>query len=69
MNATMIGALAGAAFGLVNFIALRMLASRVEADASSPEKRRSASILRLVALADLLIFPILGFFLGPIVLG
>jgi len=65
----MIGALAGAAFGLVNFAILRAVAGRMEGDKPTAETRRTAGILRMVAMADLIVFPVLGFFLGPMVLA
>ncbi|MGD9784186.1 MAG: hypothetical protein AB7E80_09855 [Hyphomicrobiaceae bacterium] len=69
MSPEMTGALAGAAFGLVNFAILRMVASRAENDKSNPKAKQAGGILRMVALADLIVFPVLGYFLGPIVLA
>ena len=63
-----IGLLAGAVFGLVNFAILRSVAARSEGMSPTPEKRRGAGIIRLVAWIDLIVFPLVGYFVAPMVL-
>jgi hypothetical protein len=64
----MTGALIGAALGLAGYVVIRMAASQIEGLRPSPEQRRRADILRAVGLADLLVFPIIGYFAAPLVL-
>jgi hypothetical protein len=71
MSAAQIGGMIGAAIGLANFVGLRWLADRIDSgrdpgDGRGPGK---ANILRMVAIADLIVFPLLGYFVGPLVAG
>ncbi|MEQ8825619.1 MAG: hypothetical protein RIC14_14730 [Filomicrobium sp.] len=68
MSNAMIGALVGAVLGLVAYGAIRSVAAKLDQD-GSPEKKRTADLFRMVALADLLAFPIAGYFVGPVVLN
>ena len=68
MTPQMIGLLAGAAFGLVNFAILRQVAARMEGNTPTPEQRRSAGILRMVGFADLIVLPLLGYYIVPMVM-
>ncbi|MEO0792410.1 MAG: hypothetical protein AAFY27_07690 [Pseudomonadota bacterium] len=77
----MAGGVAGLLFGIVNFIALRYAADHVEGGKLSygrssygrPDDGRPgdgggvARILRVVALVDLGVFPVLGYALGPLI--
>jgi hypothetical protein len=64
----MSGAWFGAALGLVSFAALRWVAARVEQDKPDAQTKQSAGIVRMVAFADLMLFPIIGYVVGPLVL-
>ncbi len=65
----MTGLFIGAFFGVANFAILRWMASRTETQMQGADGRRRAGILRIAALADLVVFPALGYLLGPIVLA
>ena len=64
----MIGGVAGAVLGLVNFFLLQWVAEQVELGKARSQQAGSARILRLVAWADLAVFPVLAYVLGPMVL-
>ena len=68
MSPAMTGALLGFAIGFIGFVMLRIVANRIESTAATEEPKRTAGIMRMVALADWLIFTVLGFFLGPMFL-
>ena len=67
LSPAMIGALIGAIFGITGYIALRVLADRVENMRDAENPKTSARVLRIAALIDLVIFPVAGFIVGPIV--
>jgi len=56
------GALVGLGMGVVGFIALRVLARRVEL-------AETKTALNLAAIVDLALFPVLGAFLGGLITG
>jgi hypothetical protein len=68
MSPAIAGALVGAALGLANLIVLSRLAESIELKAKSAEQKGRAGIVRAVAWADLLVFPVVGYFVGPMVL-
>ena len=65
MNPAMSGALIGFAIGFMGFVSLRIVANRIEEKGVTPEPKKTAAVIRIVALADWLLFTVLGFFLGP----
>ncbi len=65
MSPAMTGAIIGFVIGFMGFISLRIVANRIEEKAVTPEPKKTAAIVRIVALADWLLFTVLGFFLGP----
>ena len=69
MSPDMTGLAIGVFFGVANFLILRWMASRTEAQMPSQDGRRRAGILRMASFADLVVFPVLGYVLGPIVLA
>ena len=76
MSAAQIGGMIGAVIGLANFVGLRWLADRIDAGQAPGEQAAGsgrgvskANILRMVAIADLIVFPLLGYFVGPLVAG
>ena len=67
MTPAMTGALLGFAVGFMGFVSLRIVANRIEEKGVTPEPQKTAAVIRMVALADWLLFTVLGFFLGPLV--
>jgi len=65
----MIGAWVGAGLGLASFAALRWVAARLEEGKVHAQQARSAGIIRLAAFADLMLFPVIGYVLGPMALS
>lgn len=65
MSPAMTGTLLGFAVGFVGFVMLRIVANRIETTGATAEPAKTAAIMRMAALADWLIFTLLGFFLGP----
>ena len=68
LNPAMIGALVGAILGFIGFISLRAVADRVETSAEANDPKTAASVLRIAAIGDLILFPVVGYFVGPLVL-
>jgi hypothetical protein len=66
MNAAWAGALIGAVLGLVSYAAIRWAAARVEQNGEVQQKQ-SAGLMRAAAIADLMLFPVIGYFVGPMV--
>ncbi|MEM7750267.1 MAG: hypothetical protein AAF346_18605 [Pseudomonadota bacterium] len=66
MSPAMTGALIGFVIGFMGFVSLRIVANRIETKSVTPEPKKTAAVIRIVALADWLLFTVLGFFLGPI---
>jgi hypothetical protein len=62
MSAAVIGALVGLAIAIVDLVLLRMLASRVQL----PETKR---VLTVTGLSQLVLLPLVGFFIGPLLIG
>lgn len=69
LSPAIIGALVGAVLGFAGFISLRMVADRVELNKDATDPKTAAQVLRIAAIGDLIIFPVVGFFVGPMVLG
>lgn len=65
MSSALAGGIVGLVFGLLQFFALSKVADRLALD---PKSANTARIIRAVTWFDLLLFPIIGYFLGPIVL-
>ena len=68
MSAEMAGALVGAALGLASYSVIQRIAERIEAGRTGPDAARTAGLLRSLAAVDLMVFPIIGYFVGPLVL-
>jgi hypothetical protein len=67
MSAAMTGALAGAALGLIGFGVLRHAAD-VQERQRGVHARRTAGILRMAALVDLILLPIVGYYAAALLL-
>ena len=68
MTPQMLGLLAGAALALIKFGIVRQVAARRESGMPPPEQRRSAGMRRVVGYADLIVFPLLGYYVVPMVM-
>jgi hypothetical protein len=69
LSPALTGAWIGAALGLLSFAVLRWAATRMEGHDADEHKKRSASLIRMTALADLMLFPVIGYVAGPMVLN
>ncbi len=69
LSPAILGALVGLVAGLSGFITLRMLATRIETSTDSKDPVATARVLRIAAFVDLLIFPIAGYVIAPMVAG
>jgi hypothetical protein len=65
MTGSLIGLAVGLAIGLAQYVALQKVASAMKPQ-NDAATTKSQDLLRLIAKADLVIFPLLGFFLTPI---
>ncbi len=62
MSVSLIGALIGLVIGVADFLVLRLVADRVE----MPETKR---VLTLAGLAQVVILPVAGWLLAPMLFG
>lgn len=69
MSPHVIGAIVGFVVGLMGFLFIRLAAYRVETKGVGPEPVKTAGMLRIVAIADLVLFTVLGFFVGPMIVS
>lgn len=67
MSPEVMGAYAGAAFGALSFFTLWRVAAALEKNAKSREQMRPVGILKALALIDIVAFPVIGYFIGPMV--
>ncbi len=73
MSPSMMGVVVGVIFGGISYFVVRMIADNIETakrseDSKPDERRKTAEILRKVAGFDLLVFPVIGYFVGPYIL-
>ncbi len=69
MSPNMIGAIVGFIVGLSGYLFIRLAARRVEDKGVTAEPSKTAQMLRLVALLDLIIFTVAGWFIGPMIVA
>lgn len=62
------GAGAGLLFGVISYITLATVADKMAQDRGDAEKQRHAKILKMVARFEILLFTIVGYFVGPMIL-
>ena len=62
MSASVIGALVGLAIAAVDYLLLRLLASRVDLD----DTKR---VLKITGISQFVLLPIVGWFAGPLIVG
>ena|GEM_PF-5548487 len=60
-----IGLLFGLAVAMVNYVLMTMLANRLAADRTAKNGARTVLLIKRVAIADLFLFPLLGYILAP----
>ena len=68
MTPGQIGLLFGLAVAVVNYALMSKLASRLAVDKTAKNGARTARLIKLVAIADLFLFPFLGYVLAPTVM-
>ena len=68
MSPNIAGALVGFVVGLMGYLAIRLVASRIEQNGATAEPSRTAGLLRMVALADFILFIVLGYIVGPMII-
>lgn len=69
MSPNVIGLFIGSAIGVIGYFLLRWLAGYAEARARTPEQRRIGGVFRVFAYAALVLGPLKGYFVTPMVLG
>ena len=69
MSPNLVGALVGFIVGLMGFLFIRLAASRVESKGVTAEPQKAAQMLRLVAVVDLILFTVIGYFVGPMIVS
>jgi hypothetical protein len=69
MSPNMVGAVIGFVVGFLGYVSIRMVANRVESQGVGEDPERAASMLRMVAIFDFLFFIVLGYFVGPMIVG
>jgi ABC-type lipoprotein release transport system permease subunit len=62
MSTALVGALVGLAIGLAAFLSISAVAARVE-------REDTKKVLRVAGLVDLVLFPVAGWFLAPMLMG
>ncbi|GEM_PF-1347566 len=62
MNGMYWGAIVGLVIGVADFVAMRLLANRVELE-------ETKTALRLAAIVNLALFPVVGAFVGGLMVG
>ncbi len=65
LSPALAGALIGAVIGISSYIGLRVLADRIETMRDAKDPQNSARAIRIAALIDLVISPVAGFVVGP----
>ena len=68
LGPAMTGGLAGLLFGIVSFVTLQTVGSAIERQ-NKLQSATTGKVLKMVGLVELFLFPALGYYLGPIVLG
>jgi hypothetical protein len=69
MSPNMVGAVIGFFVGFLGYVMIRMVANRVESQGIGNEPKKTAGVLRMVALFDFIFFIVLGYFVGPMIVG
>jgi len=64
-----VGAIVGFIVGMMGFTFIRLAASRVESKGVTADPAKTAGLLRMVAVADLILFTVIGYFVGPMIVS
>ena len=67
MSPNIMGAIVGFVVGLMGYLFILLAAARVESKGVTKEPAKTAQVLRTVALVDLIIFVVAGYFVGPMI--
>lgn len=66
MSTQLIGGILGGVLGLVNFFLLKNVSENIARNSEDGENSRAATFITWAAWADLVIFPLIGYYLGGI---
>jgi len=69
MTPGIIGAITGFVVGFMGFLFIRLAATRVESKGVGPTPAKTAGMLRMVALVDLIVFTVIGYVIGPMIVS
>lgn len=70
LSPALTGGLAGLVLGVISVVIMMAVASQIEReDGGGEEKVRGANLLRAIAWFDLVLFTVVGYFAGPMILG
>ena len=70
MSAAQVGGIFGAVIGLAGFVALRFAADKIQSSARDDGgNSRVADLLRMLAIADMLLLPLIGYLVGHFVIS
>ena len=69
MSPHVVGAIVGFVVGMMGFLFIRLAAARVESKGVGPTPVKTAGMLRTVAIVDLVVFTVLGYFVGPMIVS
>ena len=69
MSDAMLGALFGFGVAVLNYSVTQWMARKLEADKTASSGAKSARFIRKVALVDLVLFPLVGYLIWPVVLA
>ena len=67
MSPHIMGAIVGFVVGLMGYLFIRLAAARVESIGVTKEPAKTAHVLRTLALIDLIVFMVAGYFVGPMI--
>ncbi len=67
LSPEVLGMLVGLGVGLISLVLLRGLAEHIEERAKTEDQHQSARLLRTVAVVDVFLFVVFGYFVGPMV--
>ncbi len=74
LDPSILGVLFGAGLGIISFVIIQMVATKVETspgdqNQTQSDKRKIAQLLRSIAWLDIVIFAVVGYFVGPLIIS